>query len=686
LLLATLGPAFASSAAPTTRPRPTSYPVDKHVSDFGSEDDFSTPEAAYATIIRRWAEGFLDWRDVSTVEARKSNMAGYIDREPVGDEPQRAVAAKIIEVWAAEDRAIVHAEAPDQKVYVRTLGKENGRWLNAGAKTVSDLDDARQETALMISASIPRPKREAPADPDTLLARCIEHINSAGQPAEKAILESLSKHRLTVIGEMPNRPTYWGIATGVVQDPSFVQRVGTIYLELPTNDQPLVEQFLAADKYDREPVLRILRDMPNTGMPDASMLAFFEAVWRANHAPNTSMSQRVRIILVDVARQWDTMRVSGDMQKMDGDRSRLIADNVLRHLTRRRRDNRNALLIVGFEQAEHITCSADGATSIRTAGSKLREALGDQLYTFLEHGPVITAPDRRNPEMPQAPYERRALGLFDAALKSADRAPVAFPLAGSPFADQLYDADADPMRRDRTASTYGEAFDAYLYAGPYETESLSPIIDSFYTDGYVKELDRRYKLMNNDGLLAANIGAADLTGAAVQAAIAKTWGQPRGWNYGLVPLTAWRDGDEWKARAMQRATKLALSEPNKMKKRAQEIFEKLRDARPDKPEKLAALGLGYKPYEEPDAWVEWVTTHLVETPIKTIEIGDLSADALDRPSVPYRVTLSDNSTLEGDLPFVYEPLIDQWEPVEGLDWHLGLDAHARPSTLNPFGQ
>ncbi|OHB67956.1 MAG: hypothetical protein A2Y76_01175 [Planctomycetes bacterium RBG_13_60_9] len=54
-------------------------------------------------------------------------------------------------------------------------------------------------------------------------------------------------------------------------------------------------------------------------------------------------------------------------------------------------------------------------------------------------------------------------------------------------------------------------------------------------------------------------------------------------------------------------------------------------------------------------------------------VGDaLVVDKTGWPTVPYKLTLKDGTTLAGNLPFNYD--INQgrghWQGMEGLDWHL----------------
>ncbi len=57
-------------------------------------------------------------------------------------------------------------------------------------------------------------------------------------------------------------------------------------------------------------------------------------------------------------------------------------------------------------------------------------------------------------------------------------------------------------------------------------------------------------------------------------------------------------------------------------------------------------------------------------PIASIEVGDVFLDDRERPTVPYRLTLTDGSVLAGDLVFEYVDLGRGgcWYPVTGLDW------------------
>jgi beta-lactamase regulating signal transducer with metallopeptidase domain len=121
----------------------TTYEVNRRVADFPPAEDFSTPEAAYATINRMAWDDPSVWQKVSvTTLARRlaqgSNERGT-RRDPAWAEVLRNARIREVIVWNLT-RAAVIAELPQgssgkdivDPIDVRYLRLENGRWLNTG--------------------------------------------------------------------------------------------------------------------------------------------------------------------------------------------------------------------------------------------------------------------------------------------------------------------------------------------------------------------------------------------------------------------------------------------------------------------------------------------------------------------------------------------------------------------------
>ena len=214
------------------------------------------------------------------------------------------------------------------------------------------------------------------------------------------------------------------------------------------------------------------------------MLDFFKAVWEVNQG--LPREQRLRIVLTDVQCPWKDITSRGDFNRLAVDRDQVMAENVLRDLREHSADPRHALFIVGYGHA--MVNLTVGGEPMKSAGWRLREKLGDtNVFAVFPHSPVIANEGGVN--------GRIALGLFETAFSALTNRPMAFPLDHGPFGEQVFDASMD----DVTTDPFRNGYQAYLYLGPLEDESLSPLIPGFYTDDFVKELDRRSQLWNGKG-------------------------------------------------------------------------------------------------------------------------------------------------------------------------------------------
>lgn len=516
------------------------YEVHKRMTDFPDREDLSTPEAAYFSIHRGClAQGTSAFIALSVPELAARMRAAEPKSQPLPKEAAEAYrAAEVLEVhvWK-KNYACVIARIPrkDHSLDLRFLRSIDGRWLNEGNDGASNLEQAREKIAKQrqfVATQELRDSRPAVANPAAHLEPFVEFLRQEGREPQAFLLEAMAQHRLVILGELHHRPRYWAFDADLVRAPQFAERVGVIYLELPSHDQPAVDRFLAASSYDPQPVIEMLRDNLWTGWPDQAMLDFFRTVWEVNQT--LPSAQRLRIVLVDMARPWKEIEKREDWKKYDVDRDQFMAENIVRDL-QQTSDPRHALFIVGYGHAMLDLRGADGRP-MRSAGWHLRRQLGaSEVFAVFPHGPVTT-------NMGQV-SGRLALGLFDTALAALDNRPIAFPLDHGPFGDLLFDADPERL----TPDSYGKGYQAFLFLGPIEEEVFSPLIPGFYTDEFVRELDRRWRVMEGRGLLEAGI-IRRLDGASFTAMMGETWGQPRrDWSAErLGPLDAWHHGSRYR--------------------------------------------------------------------------------------------------------------------------------------------
>ncbi len=650
--------AIPALASETTSGELQVYPVDKRVSDFPPEEDFSTPEAAYAVINRVMASGNEGaWRRISVKELARGLPPEDAKRKEVKPEvAEQRLNARIVEVRVFRGSfagviAEITVDSEPPFYDLRSVSIEDGRWLNGGESVWDTLEQARDAFARRCAYRyVKRPDRPAVEDAEAYLKPFVEFLKSKAEEPKGLVMKALAEHKVVIMGEIHHRPRYWAFNCSLVTEPDFPKHVGTIYLELPSSDQHLVDTFLAGDDCDTTPVIEMLRDMLITGWPDQAMMDFFVTVWMRNQS--LSPEQRLRIVLVDMQRPWSQIKERKNWRPYSTDRDKLMADNILQDIREHPAETRNGLFIVGVGHTA-LNLKYLPEFPAKSAGWHLREALGpDHVYAIFQHRPVQTNIGRVD--------GRLCLGLFESAFAALENKPMAFPLDVGPFGAEPYDADPDkPL-----TGTYADGFNAYLYLGPLETELHSPLIARFYTDTFVKELDRRFRMMGGKSW-AEEYDQERTDLETFMAWVSGGWGKPRQewWLRELGPLDAWhRGGRDWKQTIHEERVQQAAEQPEVIEKVAKDFFDDLCQDPP--------IVVNYQTYTNVPKHRRWIKETFSKNPIVSVELGAVFIDESKRPAVPYKLTLKDGTILDGVLPFQYDARGKYWYGVEGIDWHL----------------
>ena len=640
LLVSTCGVRAAQINNPSVR----SYAVNRKVSGFPTNENLSTPEAAYASLARAWAaEGDAVFARLSVAELA-SGMPSTPRKPLVAKDAAVLLGAEVLEVavhW--QTNAIVLARQKSgvrEWIDMRWLRPENGRWLNHGNDARDTLEEARKKCAsscAYVEAKETLASRPPIANPQEYLRPFVEFLRREAADPQALLLKALADHQVVIVGEVHHRPRYWAFNSALVRTKAFAERVGVIYLELPSNDQSLVEQFLAAPTYDPQPIIEMLRDNLWMGWPDQPMLEFFQAAWEANQA--LPAAQRLRIVIVDMKRPWKDITQRADWKKYNVDRNQLMADNVVQDLREHAADARHALFIVGYGHAM-VNLTHPGGEPVKSAGWHLREKLGaTNVFAVFPHSPVMANMGGVN--------GRIALGLFETAFAALTNRPMAFPLDHGPFGEQIFDAQMD----DVTTDIFRNGYHAYLYLGPLEDEGFSPLIPGFYTDDFVKELDRRHRLSFGKGLVGGeHIKRVD--GSSFIEWMSQSWGQPRHeWSRrNLGPLRAWEGGGDWDNRATTAKLKHWQTDQDSIRQAALHLFEAIRKAdyeHPGNSQAFPAPDAHYQVYTDHPAWEAWICQHFRTNPIVSVDLGEPRLHTNGLPAVPYQLALKNGGTLAG---------------------------------------
>ncbi|MHC4520807.1 MAG: hypothetical protein ACYTAS_19630, partial [Planctomycetota bacterium] len=276
-----------------------SYTVERTVSDFPASADLSTPEAAYATIMRDYmatGASSAEWAEISTWQSNDTRRKAVSPEKAEG-----YLEASVCEVIVYKDRlaAVLAKWRTEGEVGYdgRMLFLHNGRWLNVGhdgpAPTLKKARTRFLGKADRIYGRVMESVGETPtlrwnrpaiAAPESHLKPYVAFLRKQGREPHAFMMEALRKYRLVAIGEIHHRPAYWAFNSALVRDSAFAESVGTIYLELPSHHQGAIDRFLTQTPCEKELVIAMLRDFFELGWPCQPTLDFFVAVWEANQA------------------------------------------------------------------------------------------------------------------------------------------------------------------------------------------------------------------------------------------------------------------------------------------------------------------------------------------------------------------------------------------------------------------
>ncbi|MHC4758992.1 MAG: hypothetical protein ACYTE8_10075, partial [Planctomycetota bacterium] len=395
------------------------YKVNRKVADFPVGEDFSTPEAAYATINRLSASGDLGfWRRVSARELAERMPVEKGKRQLSKIKIHGFMDSEILEVRVFEGTfAYVLAKVPNTWktiIDTRSFEFEDGLWKNSGNSVFGSVEEARKKFDIMCGRRVEQPKREKIDNPEAYLKRYTDFLKTNGKEPKEFALDALKKHKVVIIGETHHRPMYWAFNSSLVSDPEFAEFVGVIYLELPANHQKKIDEFLAGSTYKKELVIEMLRDTLWMGWPDEPMLDFFESVWKVNQ--RVSADQKLRIVLVDMERPWEKIRSRDDWRSYNVDRDKFMAENIISDIENYPQEMRNRLFIVGIGHTT-LNFTFYRGHPHKTAGWYLKEKLReDKVYAIMQHRCVMTNMGRVD--------GRVCLGLFDSAFDALENRPV----------------------------------------------------------------------------------------------------------------------------------------------------------------------------------------------------------------------------------------------------------------------
>lgn len=362
---------------------------------------------------------------------------------------------------------------------------EDGRWVNRGQGIADNLNDAQERLIKQLPENLYNLPRVAlinnlPKDVSPFLS----YISEIELSPEQFLLEMLSTHKLVISGEYHRRKVSWDMLMRLISLPVFADKVGRIFMELPSWHQTTMDNFMRSKTLNGNFIFQIFQDAQINGWWDRGEYEFLCKLWGLNHS--LPADKKIRVVLADYQIPYSKITRREDTRTFE-DRNNHMAKIVVNNIENSS-DDRNNLFLVGCAHAYKsnqagFASAADGKEAELTAGLQISKALGrDKVFTVFQH--VLPGDNHGGNKSPIRG------GIFDAAFDLNGNKPIGFKLADSPFGKEPFDGIYEIKYKTDTGS-YQDNYDGYLFLGPLAEEPKYIPLSEIFTDEFVAEMQRR---------------------------------------------------------------------------------------------------------------------------------------------------------------------------------------------------
>ena len=466
-------------------------PVNKSLKDFSEKCDAGSPLNAFViynyTIGNGKSEDLIALSSLRLKDKITDNTRRLSDKELNRD---------IKEVIIYKDSVAAIISSYEDSLYTCWyFSRENGQWMNAGegrgGESPEDAREVFRQSADRQLSYVRKIKMLDSVSTDT--TAFINHLKIYGKQPIDFLMDELKNHKLVIYGEIHFRKVSWDLMRQLIKAPEFHNTTGTVFLELSTNAQPLLDTFFKNEKKDSSIILDILRKEDLTGWLDRGMYDFILDLWDLNNS--LPKDKKINVVVTDSPRVFyssiTTKEQYDTLVKEPADRNECMAD-IIEKTVRSSQDKRSGLFIVGSGHAYKSSALNRSLylKSGRSAAAILSERLGKKsVFSIFTHSPVIS----NNGYV----YGKIRKGLFDYAFEKNGNNQVAFTLRNSPFGKELFDASSS-ICFDMKAGTFEDNYDGYIFLQPLNEELKNISLYEIFTDDFISEIKRRAHIIGED--------------------------------------------------------------------------------------------------------------------------------------------------------------------------------------------
>lgn len=469
--------------------------IDKQVKDFPLDSiSLSSPLDYYLSRAQvRLTGKNTNWQNISTSmfdfsaipdDVVDDNYRNYVLNEKID---------YIVTYRDSVASIVTHSDGEDI-VLLNNCWLEDGRWVNTGQGMADNWHDAQNQLFVQLPEALYNLPRVAvinnlPKDATPFLS----YISNVELAPENFLLEMLGTHKLVINGEYHRRKVSWDMLMRLISLSDFADKVGRIFMELPSWHQTTMDSFMSCDTLNNNLIVEIFQDEQINGWWDRGEYEFLCKLWELNRS--LPANKKISVVLADYQIPYSKITKREDTQTLE-DRNFHMA-NVVVNAIENSSDDRNNLFLVGCAHVYKsnqagFASAADGKESELTAGAQITKALGsDKVFTVFQH--VLPGDNRGGNKSPIRG------GIFDIAFELNGNKPIGFKLADSPFGVEPFDGIYEIKYKTATGS-YQDNFDGYLFLCPLADEPKSIPLIEIFTDDFVAEMQRRASVFGYENL------------------------------------------------------------------------------------------------------------------------------------------------------------------------------------------
>ena len=290
--------------------------INRRVSEYNHVGiDQSSPLSYYLSRAYIMAEGKMG--QMAKMSTAKFELDTCEANVPVDSaKKQRILDEKILKIVIYKDSvaAIVTEYSENWQLFSYTW-IENGKWMNGGqgmAEGMENTDRQIKENLPLLYQDLPRIKEITTPPTDT--RPFADFLKQQHLSPEKFVLQQIAKHKLVINGEYHRRKVSWDMLRRLIALPDFSKACGTIFMELPSREQPTMDLFLGTDKLNGELILNIFRNEQLHGWWDKGEYDFICDIWRLNQL--LPQEKRIKIQLVDFQIPYSQIQTAEELIKL----------------------------------------------------------------------------------------------------------------------------------------------------------------------------------------------------------------------------------------------------------------------------------------------------------------------------------------------------------------------------------